>query len=215
MDKLTRRFLLRNPDLLTDAELLELLLRFAPGDAHERCELLLHRFGGIGGILEADAGALASESDEQTALLLRLVSELQRRYFLSRALTETRLCDTAAYGKYLLPHFLGAAEEMVYLLCLDATGRVLGCEKIGHGSINSADVPMRRLVQQALQCKASGIVLAHNHPSGVAMPSDEDVMLTVRLQEALEILDVVLLDHIIIAADDYVSLRSSGFLPRI
>lgn len=212
MDRLLRRFLLRNPDWLSDAELLELLLRFTPGDASARSAHLLQTFGNVGALLDADTLSLTGESDEQTALLLRLVSELQRRYFLSRALSETRLSDASAFGKYLLPHFIGASEELIYLLCLDATGKVLGCTKVGHGSINSADVPMRQLFQQALHCKASAVVLAHNHPSGIATPSQEDITLTLRLREALELLDITLLDHLIIASDDYISLRESGYL---
>ncbi len=214
MDRLLRHFLLRNPDGLTDAELLELLLRFTNGDAQARSTLLLQHFGGICGVLDADAEELGDASDESTALLLRLVAELHRRYFLSRARSETRLTDTAAYGAYLLPHFFGATEELVYLLCLDAAGRVLGCELLGRGSINSANVPMRRLVQQALHFNASGIVLAHNHPSGLALPSNEDISLTLRLQDALDVMDILLIDHLIIASDDFVSLRDSGYLRR-
>ena len=100
---------------------------------------------------------------------------------------------------------------MVYLLLLDATGKVLNCRLIGHGSVNSANVPMRRLVLEALTANATGVVLAHNHPSGVALPSKEDINLTMRLRAALDALEILLLDHIVIADDDFVSMRESGY----
>ncbi len=213
-DRLVRRFLLRSPDALTDTELLELLLRFAGKDAKQRAARLLEQFPNVAAILEAGQEELATvpELDEDCILLLRLVPELHRRYFLSRCQTELRLNDSAAIGKYLLPYFYGVKDEVVYLLSLDAAGKVLNCRMLGHGSVNSANVPARRMVQEALTCNASAVVLAHNHPSGIAIPSREDIQLTHRLKEAFDVLDIMLIDHIVVADDDYVSLRDSGYL---
>lgn len=211
-----RRFLKHSPDALTDVELLELLLRFAGEGAKERAELLLERYGNIGALMELDTRELSALEgmNEESVLLLRLVPELHRRYFFCRAGMETRLTDSAAIGQYLLPFFYGAKDELVYLLCLDAAGRVLACRLIERGSVNSANVPARRLVQEALSVNATTVVLAHNHPSDIALPSREDVDLTLRLREALDILDIHLLDHIVVADDDYVSMRESGYLRR-
>lgn len=215
-DRLTNRFLLRSPDALTDAELLELLLRFTGDGAGERAEAVLARFPNIAAVMEADTEALSAVSglSENDVLLLRLVPELHRRYFLSRTQTEERLTDSAAFGRYLLPYFYGARDEMVYLLSLDAAGKVLNCRLLGHGSVNSANVPARRLVQEALSANATAVVLAHNHPSGIALPSKEDVELTLRLRDALDVMDILLLDHIVVADDDFVSMRDSGYLFR-
>lgn len=215
-DRLTKRFLLRSPDALTDAELLELLLRFTGDGAGERAEAVLARFPNIAAVMEADTEALSAVSglSENDVLLLRLVPELHRRYFLSRTQTEERLTDSAAFGRYLLPYFYGARDEMVYLLSLDAAGKVLNCRLLGHGSVNSANVPARRLVQEALGTNATAVVLAHNHPSGIALPSKEDVELTLRLRDALDVMDILLLDHIVVADDDFVSMRDSGYLFR-
>ncbi len=215
-DRLTKRFLLRSPDALTDAELLELLLRFTGDGAGERAEAVLARFPNIAAVMEADTEALSTVSglSENDVLLLRLVPELHRRYFLSRTQTEERLTDSAAFGRYLLPYFYGARDEMVYLLSLDAAGKVLNCRLLGHGSVNSANVPARRLVQEALGANATAVVLAHNHPSGIALPSKEDVELTLRLRDALDVMDILLLDHIVVADDDFVSMRDSGYLFR-
>lgn len=212
-DRLTRRFLLRDPDTLTDAELLELLLRFSTDDAQVLTERILAQYPNIAAVIEADTDALRviEGMDEQSMLLLRLVPELHRRYFLSRSQGESRLLSGTDFGRFLLPYFYGARDEMVYLLLLDATGKVLNCRLIGHGSVNSANVPMRRLVLEALTANATGVVLAHNHPSGVALPSKEDINLTMRLRAALDALEILLLDHIVIADDDFVSMRESGY----
>ena len=101
---------------------------------------------------------------------------------------------------------------MVYLLLLDGVGKVINCRMVGHGSVNSANVPIRRLVQDALTANASGVVVAHNHPNGIALPSQEDISATVFLRDTLDALDILLVDHIIIADDDFVSMRESGYL---
>lgn len=211
-----RKDLPRTPDSLTDAELLALLLQFTREDAQALSEKILEQFPSIADVLEADKRDLAQVEgmDDETSLLLRLVPELHRRYFLSRSRAETRLTDSHDYGSYLLPYFYGARDEMVYLLLLDGAGRVINCRLLDQGSVSSANVPIRKLVQEALTAHAAAVVLAHNHPAGIALPSKEDVEITVRLRDALEVMDVVLLDHIVVADDDFVSMRDSGYLRR-
>lgn len=215
-EPLSYKFMHRSPDGLKDEELLELLLRYSRDDAGEMARKILERFPNIAVIMEADAEDLSTVEgmDEDTVLLLRLIPELHRRYFLSRSRAQKRLADSRDYGNYLQPYFYGARDEMVYLLLLDAAGQVLNCRLLAKGSVNATGVPIRRLVQEALTANATGIVLAHNHPCGIALPSKEDVELTLRLREALEIMDLTLLDHIIVADDDFVSLRDSGYLHR-
>jgi DNA repair protein RadC len=98
----------------------------------------------------------------------------------------------------------------VFLLCLDAKLKVLDCREIGEGSINYASVPVRRVVETALDLGASSVVLAHNHPSGVAVPSDEDILTTRRVAAALSAVEIALADHIVVADGDYVSMVQSG-----
>ena len=199
---LLRRFLQRAPDALTDEELLTLLLHAGTGAEEPRtlAARLIGQFGSLGAALSASPEELASVEgmDASRALLLRLVTELHRRYYLSRPFSGARLTGTTDFGNFLLPFFYGAREELVYLL--------------SEGSVNSANVPMRKLMRAALSANASGVVLAHNHPAGIALPSHEDVELTRRLQQALDVVDILLLDHLVIADDDFVSLRDSGYL---
>lgn len=214
MEQLKKRFLLRDPDGLTDEELLELLLSFSSEEPQKLTQNILKEYPTVAQLMEASAKDLAQmeEIEQESVLLLRLVPELHRRYFLSRSHVESRLKDSHDFGHYLLPYYYGARDEMVYLLLLDGVGKVINCRMVGHGSVNSANVPIRRLVQDALTANASGVVVAHNHPNGIALPSQEDISATVFLRDTLDALDILLVDHIIIADDDFVSMRESGYL---
>ena len=88
---------------------------------------------------------------------------------------------------------------------------MLGCKEIGEGSVNSAGVPIRRIVETALAANATSVVLAHNHPSGLALPSDADIQTTRRVATALDAVEIGLIDHIVVADDDFVSMSQSGF----
>ena len=213
---LLRRFLQRAPDALTDEELLTLLLHAGTGAEEPRtlAARLIGQFGSLGAALSASPEELASVEgmDASRALLLRLVTELHRRYYLSRPFSGARLTGTTDFGNFLLPFFYGAREELVYLLALDAAGRLLTCTCLSEGSVNSANVPMRKLMRAALSANASGVVLAHNHPSGVAEPSRADELLTQSMRQALQLVDVRLLDHLVIGHGCVVSFAERGLL---
>ena len=115
-------------------------------------------------------------------------------------------------ANHFVPCFTGKNVEMVYLLCLDAKGKALGCKKVGEGSVNSASVSIRKIVETAINTNASTVILAHNHPSGLAVPSGEDVQTTQRLMKALEAVEIVLADHLVFADGKYASiLQSRGY----
>lgn len=110
-----------------------------------------------------------------------------------------------------MPRFRGRKNEVIFLLTLDAKLKVLNCRQVGEGSVNYASIPIRRCVEMALEDGASSVVLAHNHPSGLAIPSGEDIQATRRLAAALSAVEITLADHIVVADDDYVSLVQSGY----
>ena len=116
-----------------------------------------------------------------------------------------------ACGAYLVPRFFGRNKETVFLLCLDAKCKVLGCKEIGEGSVNSASISVRKVVETALAANATTVILAHNHPSGVALPSTEDVQTTRRISAALSAVEIHLADHMVVAEGDYVSMVQSGY----
>lgn len=217
--RLRERFLKEGLDHFEEVQVLELLLFHCipRQDTNPIAHALLDRFGSLPAVLEAPVSELKKVDGvgEQTALFLSLVLATSRYYRVKRKERPQFLHTVKEYGEYLAEHFSGRRNEMVYLLCLDAKCKVISCKEVGEGSVNSAAVPIRRIVEMALADNATTVILAHNHPSGMAIPSDEDIHTTHRLAMALGTVDIVLLDHIVVADDDFVSMAQSRcFDPR-
>lgn len=214
--RLKRRFLEEGLENFDEVNVLELLLFYAipQKDTNPIAHDLLARFGSLAGVLEAPAEALRAVPGvgEHAATLIALTTALSRYYMVSRAQAACVLTTVAQCGDYLVPRFFGLRDETVCLLCLDAKCQVLCCKTVGHGSVNSAGVPMRKIIEQALAANATSVILAHNHPSGIALPSQDDIAVTQRLQIALDAVGIVLADHIIVADEDFVSMADSGLL---
>ena len=121
--------------------------------------------------------------------------------------------DTNPIAHRLLERF-GSLEgvEVFYEACLDAKGKLLACYRLAEGSPDQVTINMRRVVENALNANASLVVLSHNHPSGVALPSKEDNQTTLQIKRALADIGVQLVDHVIVADGDFVCLRDNGLL---
>lgn len=215
-DRLRKRFLELGLDALQDHEVLELLLFYAlpRRDTSGLARELLHYFGSIAAVLEAPLPELQSVDGigESAAILLHLITPLARRYQLSRSNKNVCLDSTQACGEYLLPYFFGATEELVYILCLDAKCHVLACRLLQTGTVNSASFSLRKAAEIAMACNASTVVLAHNHTSGLALPSKADMETTFMMKNALEPLGIVLADHVVVADNDFVSMADNGLI---
>ena len=213
--RLKERFLQQGLDGFTDIQVLELLLFYAVPrrDTNPIAHELLEKFGSLRQVLEAPVQRLTEVEyiTENAAALLKLAPAMLRYYQVDKVKEEMPLVTIQACGDYLKHFFLGRKNETVFLLCLDAKCKVLACREVGEGSVNSANVPIRRVVEIALAEGASTVILAHNHPSGIAIPSGEDIATTRRLYAALSTVDVILADHIVVADDDYVSMIQSGY----
>ena len=213
--RLKERFLKQGLDGFTDIQVLELLLFYAlpRRDTNPIAHALLKKFGSVRQVLEAPVERLTEVEyiTENAAVLLRLAPAMLRYYQVDKVKEDMPLVTIQACGDYLKHFFLGRKNETVFLLCLDAKCKVLACREVGEGSVNSANVPIRRVVEIALAEGASTVILAHNHPSGIAIPSGEDIATTRRLAAALSTVDVILADHIVVADDDYVSMAQSGY----
>lgn len=212
--RLKKRFLEEGLDGFTDIQALELLLFFAlpQGDTNPVAHALLDHFGSLSKVLEADAEELKRVPGikDHASVLLSLVIQMCRYYQTNCASQEEILPNLDACAQYLLPRFFGRTNETVYMLCLDAKCKVLCCKCVGEGSINSTHISLRRIVEIAINSNATTVILAHNHPSGVAVPTDEDVRTTRRIAAALDAVEVYLADHIVAADNDYVSMAQSG-----
>ena len=213
-ERLKQRFLEEGLDNFTDIQVLELLLFFAipVKDTNPLAHALLDHFGSLSQVLEADVEELKKVPGikDHAATLLALVTQLCRYYQVSSAQQNQVLTTLEDCGRYLVPRFFGRTKETVFLLCLDAKCKVLCCKEIGEGSVNSASISVRKVVETALAANATTVVLAHNHPSGIAVPSNEDIQTTQRIAAALYAVEIHLADHIVVAEGDYVSMVQSG-----
>lgn len=196
-----------------DHEALELLLYYAipRQDTNSIAHALIKRFGNLAGVFSAPVEALTEVEGVggSTAVLLRLVPLAAQRARLEEA--EVILNSKGSIGDYLLELFSQERNEAVYQLCLDRKGKLLSCKRLGEGSACAVNLDVRKLVENALLSAATSVILAHNHPSGVALPSTADQAATDRAKAALEAIGVALADHIIVADDDFVSFSESGY----
>ena len=213
--RLIQRFLEEDLDNFEPHNVLELLLFYAipRKDTNELAHVLMDTFGSLKGVFDAPYEELIKVTGigPNTAALLKLVPSLTRTYYSSDA--RSVILDTSEKsGEYFLPYYIGQTEEVVRLACLDAGGKVISNQILHRGSANAAEVNMRKIVNIALRNNAMGVILAHNHPGGLPLPSEEDVATTKSIREALMPMGILLMDHIIVAGQDYVSMARSGII---
>jgi DNA repair protein RadC len=197
---------------------LELLLFYSrlQGDVNPLAHVLLQEFGSLAGVFDATPEQLMAVPGvgENTAVLLKLMPSLGRMYRRSRSQLENMVNSSRQIKELFAPNFFGVRNEMVYLACLDAKRKVLGVRKLGEGVVNAAEITGRKVVEVALALNASVVILAHNHTSGIATPSREDIATTHYLYELLDKVGVELYDHVVIVDEDMVSMRDSGVFSR-
>lgn len=200
----------RQSNIADDAELLALLIHGSHGLAFS----LLERCGSLREVLQADLHTLVAEPGigAARAARIRAVPELARRYFASSLPPGAAIrtpADTEAYLQAKLRHL---GHELFCCLYLDNRHRVLRFDEMFRGTIDGTSVYPREVVKEALEINAAAVILAHNHPSGVAEPSQADERITRRLKSALELVDIRLLDHLIIGDGMATSMASRGLL---
>ena len=213
--RLKKRFTEHGMDNFEDHEALELLLFYAlpQGDVNPLAHTLIKQFGSLAAVFDAPAGELIKVSGvkESTATLIKLIPQICRRYMMSKSSFEKILTSSKQAGEYLVPHFYAEHDEVVYMICLDAKCKVLSCKLMFRGSVNSTNVNIRKIIETALLYNATSVIIAHNHTSGIALPSNEDKLTTRHIESALADVSIALTDHIIVADNDFVSMADNGF----
>jgi DNA repair protein RadC len=201
---------------LSDAELLALFLRTGTRGktAVDLGRELLCQFGGLRELLETDTRALANIAGMGPARATQLTAilELGQRYLDASLRRDTALTDPTLAGNYIKARLRGYSHEVFACLFLDNRHRVLAFEEMFRGTIDGAAVYPREVVKRSLQHNAAAVILAHNHPSGVAEPSQADRHITEQLVKALGVMDIRVLDHLVIGDTDWVSLAARGWV---
>ena len=210
------RLLQQGSDALSDAEILAVLLGggLSGLPAVELARQLMSHFGGIRGTLNAEPGELTRVRGLGNARVAVLIAarECGKRYLRERLKPGVTIGSPADSREFLLATLRDRPHEVFCCLFLDNRHRVLAFDELFRGTIDSAAVYPREIVKQALVRNAAAVILAHNHPSGVAEPSQSDQLITRRIRDALALIDVRLLDHFVIGDNSCVSLASRGML---
>lgn len=203
-------------DSLSEHEVLEYLLYpFVPrkdtnGIAHE----LIAKFGSLSAVLDSDPNALSAVKGMtgNAALYLSSLSALARRYSASKIGVKPKIETKGQILEYLRSFMTTLEDERIYAICVDSAGRLKEKCELGRGGSDDCKLRVKELVMLCQNSQTKYVYLAHNHPSGIARPSTEDVDFTKWAVSALEIMDVLLIDHIIIAKNDYYSFLHDGKL---
>ncbi|MEH3021667.1 MAG: DNA repair protein RadC [Pseudomonas oryzihabitans] len=210
------KLLERGAQALTDAELLAIFLRtgVAGRSAVDLARQLLGEFGSLRALLEADLASFSAHLGLGPAKYsqLQAVLEMARRHLAEGLKRDSALESPQQVRDYLKARLRHEPHEIFGCLFLDTRHRVLAFEALFHGTIDGASVYPRQVVKRALAHNAAAVILTHNHPSGVAEPSQADRLLTTRLKDALALVDVRVLDHFIVGDGEPLSMAEYGWL---
>ena len=218
-ERLRRRFEEFGGDALAPHELVELLLTFSilRRDVKPVAKTLLARFGSIAAMLDADASELRTVPGigNVTPVLIRLVRELHVKHQAQELLGAKTLATPAAVHEFVRSRLAGRRDEIflvIYLTTKNKLLKIVDIETNAEGTVDQAAVYPRKIVRKALECNASALILAHNHPSGDHKPSDDDLVLTNTIKDAFKHFDIRILDHIVVGDGNYYSFKENKLL---
>lgn len=213
-ERLKKRFLAEGLDNFEPHAVLEMILFYSVPrrDTNPIAHNLLEYFGGsLINVFDAPIEELVRVDGIgiNTATLIKLFPEVCRRYLMEMHETGNIVKSSKDAAKCFVPLFIGRTNELVAVMCIDSKGKVLFCNSIFEGSINAVEVGIRRFVEIAVRYDATDMIISHNHPGGMALPSEEDVLVTQKVSDALKTVGISLLDHIIVSGYDWVSLAAT------
>ncbi len=209
------KLLQRGPQALSDAELLAIFLRtgIRGFTAVDLARMMLDELGGLKPLLEAGEAEFCARRGMGLAKYAQLqaVLEMARRHLFENLQRGDALCSPNETRQYLASQLQSYPHEVFACLFLDNRNRVISFDKMFFGTIDGASVYPREVVRLALKKNAAAVIFAHNHPSGIAEPSRSDEQITQRLKQALELVDIRVLDHMVVG-DTVVSFAERGLL---
>lgn len=179
-------------------------------DTNEIAHRLENTFGSLSKVFEASYEQLLEVDGigESSALLISQMPAICRRYIEDKTKGKINLSEPEKAVEYLKNKYYGCKVEVFYMLCLDALGNLINCCKLGEGTPGTVLIDKRNVLETAFRTNADKVILAHNHPNGIAAPSRDDLSMTSELSSVLSGVGIRLADHIIIAGDDALSLAS-------
>lgn len=199
-------------EIFEQHEQLEMLLYYAcpRKDTNGIAHKLLNKFGSFSALCDSPINTIMECGvSEHTAILIKMIPEFTRIYISDKHSNADKIIDLEHLGDYFLPKYIGKDSEEVYLLLMDSKGKELFFGSVARGSFTSSEMPVRKIVELVMNYNAHTAVVAHNHPSGVAFPSKEDIIITKNLITTLDLIGSHLIDHIIVADNDCISLAES------
>lgn len=213
--RMKERFIKSGLDDFAPHNILELLLFYSipRGDTNPIAHRLIDTFGSLSGVFDATPEELAKVDGvgENSAILISMIPQIARKYLEDKADTANIVGGCSDIGAFLLPKFVGRTNEALMMVSIDNKNKIISCSVVAEGTVDSAKVSRRKIMEEAMKVKATRVILAHNHPCGVAVPSSEDVVMTKEIGRLFAQVGIELVDHIIVANDDYVSMAASGF----
>ena len=203
-----------------DHELLEIALFAANprGDTNELSHLVMEHFGSIYSVMEAQADELTEVDGlgEAGAVQLMCLAELSRRYIRSSRESGTRYDTVQRIAEYMWSYLCGLDHERLYMMMLDNRMGLIDLVPLSDGTVSRTDVPTDWIVRKIVYKKPAFVVLSHNHPHGIALPSENDIEVTHRIGDLLSSIKVTLLEHIVIAEDRfYPILKNQKSFPTV
>lgn len=206
-------------DNFQEHEVLEMLLFYtiARKNTNPVAHRLINQFGSLDKVLSAPVSELEKIEGvgHTTALYLKTLHDLEKYRAVHRLSNVAIISNIQECANYMLPFFKDCKVEKAYILCLDAKGQILNCREVAEGTMNATNISVRKIAEIVLSEGAAAVVLAHNHPTGIALPSERDIATTVQIEQTLAAIDVGLIDHLIIENGEYTSMAESGaFRPR-
>ncbi len=215
-ERLRQRFLQHSAEALQEYELLEMLLQYSipRRDTKPLAKSLIKRFGSLAGVFDTTYEDLLQVEGigPRTAIQIRLVKAIMEQYMRSPLKRGRRLSSARTVVDYLKTKMAGLFDEQFRVFYLDSQNRLLKESLIQEGTPTETVVYPRRVIEEALRLKATGIILIHNHPSGSLEPSRNDIQLTERLCGIAKELGIRVLDHLIITREGYTSFFERGLL---
>jgi len=215
-ERLKNRYMANGLDSFEPHEVLELLLFYSVrySDTNVLSHRIIKEFGSFSALLEAPPREIAKRCkiSEHTAILISLCLPMYRKYLNGKWHGRIVLDSSRKVGEYAQSLFIGEVYECLYVICVDNNRRLISPELISRGTVDSTSWNEREILETVLTRRASGVILAHNHPSGIPAVSPEDIETTAAVRNLLKPLDVEVIDHIIAAGDTYISFTEKRLL---